>query len=243
VDEQSPGFVPAAGCTKLVLGTVSERPKDHVSKTCVGVNSTVGSNPTGTARKEPRESLLYRDSGALVFSPSCAAGSKPWKTPKFLVRSNCSRSAPSSARTSTSCSTTAASSPQRSARPSPSGSCCRAPSTASGRLGSASCLNRCSPGILDELCFPTTTCRPRFPLDDLRTQDSETLLRKRGRRCHGLSRGGCLRRSGRRGRTGRPPRRGRGRGRGRGARRRVRPSAARRPRPTSLRQHGSCPRP
>jgi hypothetical protein len=50
VDEQSPGFVPAAGCTKLVLGTVSERPKDHVSKTCVGVNSTVGSNPTGTAR-------------------------------------------------------------------------------------------------------------------------------------------------------------------------------------------------
>lgn len=47
--EESPGFVPAAGCTKLVLGTVSERPKDHVSKTCVGVNSTVGSNPTGTA--------------------------------------------------------------------------------------------------------------------------------------------------------------------------------------------------
>jgi hypothetical protein len=29
---------------------VSERPKDHVSKTCVGVDSTVGSNPTGTAR-------------------------------------------------------------------------------------------------------------------------------------------------------------------------------------------------
>jgi hypothetical protein len=51
VDEQSPGFVPAAGCTKLVLGTVSERPKDHVSKTCVGVDSTVGSNPTGTARR------------------------------------------------------------------------------------------------------------------------------------------------------------------------------------------------
>lgn len=48
--DESPGFVPAAGCTKLVLGTVSERPKDHVSKTCVGVNSTVGSNPTGTAR-------------------------------------------------------------------------------------------------------------------------------------------------------------------------------------------------
>ena len=26
----------AAGCTKLSPGTVSERPKDHVSKTCVG---------------------------------------------------------------------------------------------------------------------------------------------------------------------------------------------------------------
>ena len=50
MDEQSPGFVPAAGCTKLLLGTVSARPKDHVSKTCVGVNSTVGSNPTGTAK-------------------------------------------------------------------------------------------------------------------------------------------------------------------------------------------------
>ncbi|VXB93709.1 hypothetical protein FRIGORI9N_470043 [Frigoribacterium sp. 9N] len=50
VDERSPGFVPVAGCTKLILGTVSERPKDHVSKTCVGVNSTVGSNPTGTAK-------------------------------------------------------------------------------------------------------------------------------------------------------------------------------------------------
>ena len=53
MDEQSLGFVPAAGCTKLVLGTVSERPKDHVSKTCVGVNSTVGSNPTGTAKENP----------------------------------------------------------------------------------------------------------------------------------------------------------------------------------------------
>ncbi len=59
MDEQSPGFVPAAGCTKLVLGTVSERPKDHVSKTCVGVNSTVGSNPTGTAtRKSPENPVL-----------------------------------------------------------------------------------------------------------------------------------------------------------------------------------------
>lgn len=53
MDEESPGFVPAAGCTKLFLGTVSERPKDHVSKTCVGVNSTVGSNPTGTATENP----------------------------------------------------------------------------------------------------------------------------------------------------------------------------------------------
>jgi hypothetical protein len=70
VDEQSPGFVPAAGCTKLFLGTVSERPKDHVSKTCVGVNSTVGSNPTGTAKENPWSSrgflLLAGSIGARV---------------------------------------------------------------------------------------------------------------------------------------------------------------------------------
>ena len=37
-------------CTKLVLGTVSERPKVQLSKSCVGVEPTVGSNPTGSAR-------------------------------------------------------------------------------------------------------------------------------------------------------------------------------------------------
>lgn len=47
--EDVPISTPAPGCTKLCPGTVSERPKDHVSKTCVGVDSTVGSNPTGTA--------------------------------------------------------------------------------------------------------------------------------------------------------------------------------------------------
>lgn len=67
MDEQSPGFVPAAGCTKLVLGTVSERPKDHVSKTCVGVNSTVGSNPTGTA------------TGLFAHHPKFVCGTQPEK--------------------------------------------------------------------------------------------------------------------------------------------------------------------
>jgi hypothetical protein len=37
-------------CTKIVLGTVSERPKVQLSKSCVGVEPTVGSNPTGSAR-------------------------------------------------------------------------------------------------------------------------------------------------------------------------------------------------
>ena len=36
-------------CTKIVLGTVSERPKVQLSKSCVGVEPTVGSNPTGSA--------------------------------------------------------------------------------------------------------------------------------------------------------------------------------------------------
>jgi hypothetical protein len=37
-------------CTRIVLGTVSERPKVQLSKSCVGVEPTVGSNPTGSAR-------------------------------------------------------------------------------------------------------------------------------------------------------------------------------------------------
>ena len=37
-------------CTKLDLGTVSERPKVQLSKSCVGVEPTVGSNPTGSAK-------------------------------------------------------------------------------------------------------------------------------------------------------------------------------------------------
>lgn len=36
-------------CTKLLDGTVSERPKVQLSKSCVGVEPTVGSNPTGSA--------------------------------------------------------------------------------------------------------------------------------------------------------------------------------------------------
>jgi hypothetical protein len=36
-------------CTKLFPGTVSERPKVQLSKSCVGVEPTVGSNPTGSA--------------------------------------------------------------------------------------------------------------------------------------------------------------------------------------------------
>ena len=40
----------ARGCTTIVDGTVSERPKVQLSKSCVGVEPTVGSNPTGSAR-------------------------------------------------------------------------------------------------------------------------------------------------------------------------------------------------
>src|SRR6187402_1655699 len=36
-------------CTKIFSGTVSERPKVQLSKSCVGVEPTVGSNPTGSA--------------------------------------------------------------------------------------------------------------------------------------------------------------------------------------------------
>ena len=41
-------------CTKIVPGTVSERPKVQLSKSCVGVEPTVGSNPTGSAKKQKR---------------------------------------------------------------------------------------------------------------------------------------------------------------------------------------------
>lgn len=85
VDEQSPGFLPAAGCTKLVLGTVSERPKDHVSKTCVGVNSTVGSNPTGTATENP-----WSSRGFLNLEGYCRANLvqfSAWTSPKVLTHS------------------------------------------------------------------------------------------------------------------------------------------------------------
>jgi hypothetical protein len=43
-------------CTKLFPGTVSERPKVQLSKSCVGVEPTVGSNPTGSAKRMPRTS-------------------------------------------------------------------------------------------------------------------------------------------------------------------------------------------
>ena len=39
------------GGTKLFFGTVSERPKVQLSKSCVGVEPTVGSNPTGSAKE------------------------------------------------------------------------------------------------------------------------------------------------------------------------------------------------
>ena len=42
-----------APCTKLSPGTVSERPKVQLSKSCVGVEPTVGSNPTGSAKRMP----------------------------------------------------------------------------------------------------------------------------------------------------------------------------------------------
>ena len=96
MDERSPGFVPVAGCTKLILGTVSERPKEHVSKTCVGVNSTVGSNPTGTAKRLFADSAKFicesqakkkppRDRGFFRTQPT----QKPLKVP-FLTDTLCS---------------------------------------------------------------------------------------------------------------------------------------------------------
>jgi hypothetical protein len=39
-------------CIRLSSGTVSERPKVQLSKSCVGVEPTVGSNPTGSADKK-----------------------------------------------------------------------------------------------------------------------------------------------------------------------------------------------
>src|SRR5258708_462445 len=55
-------------CTKLFPGTVSERPKVQLSKSCVGVEPTVGSNPTGSAIDDPLLRPLLRDPGGLVVN-------------------------------------------------------------------------------------------------------------------------------------------------------------------------------
>jgi hypothetical protein len=39
-----------AAVLNCLQGTVSERPKVQLSKSCVGVEPTVGSNPTGSAK-------------------------------------------------------------------------------------------------------------------------------------------------------------------------------------------------
>jgi hypothetical protein len=55
---RQPGDARPNLCTKLFPGTVSERPKVQLSKSCVGVEPTVGSNPTGSAKKCWSEAYL-----------------------------------------------------------------------------------------------------------------------------------------------------------------------------------------